>query len=182
MRKTTATYFMSLDGVVEAPENWHEPYFSDELGAALAAGLAQADTLLFGRTTYDTMAAAWPEREAAGDDGFAKTLGDARKVVVSHQPLDMTWRNSEQLEGDLIEGVTALKASSGGDIALSGSVSIVRQLIDAHLLNELHIFLDPIVLRQGMRLFDGADTPLHLQLVSADSLPNGVQHLTYSLI
>lgn len=88
MRKTVATFFMSLDGVVETPEEWHSPYFNDELGAALAAALAHADTLLFGRKTYDTMAAAWPEREAAAeaageDPGFAKTLGDLRKACRS---------------------------------------------------------------------------------------------------
>ena len=180
MRKTTATYFMSLDGVVEAPEKWHPRYFSDEMGATLAASLADADTLLFGRKTYDTMAATWPKREAAGDEGFAKTLGDARKIVVSHKRLDLTWRNSEQLDGDLIDAVATLKAASGRDIALNGSVSIARQLIDARLLDELHIFLDPLVLRRGMRLFDEADMPVHLEVLSARSFQNGVQHLVYS--
>ena len=76
-----------------------------------------------------SFAGAWPEREAAGgeDAGFAKKLGDARKIVVSHHKLEFSWRNSEQLEGDLVETVTALKNEPGGTIASSGSVSVVRR-------------------------------------------------------
>ena len=85
MAKLTASLFISLDGVVEAPETWHFPYFNDEMGEAVDAG-HDADTMLFGRTTYDSFAGAWPEREAAGgeDAVFAKLLGDMRKIVVSH--------------------------------------------------------------------------------------------------
>ena len=131
MRKITAGLFISLDGVVEAPDQWHFPYFNDEMGAAVGATFGTADTMLFGRTTYDSFAGAWPEREAAGgeDAGFAKQLGDVRKIVASRKKLAFTWRNSEQLEGDLVETVTALKNEEGGDIALSGSVSVVRQLL-----------------------------------------------------
>lgn len=184
MRKTIATFFMSLDGVVETPEEWHFPYFNEELGAALAAGLTKADTLLYGRKTYDTMAATWPEREAAAeaagqDPGFAKTLGDTRKVVVSHQPLELSWRNSEQLAGDLIEGVKALKNQSGGDIALAGSVSVVRQLLDAGLLDELELFVDPLVLHKGMRLFEDGKTQVPLRLQSSQTFETGVVHLVY---
>src|SRR5882724_8336209 len=111
MRKITADLFISLDGVVEAPDQWHFPYFNEEMGAAVDATLGAADTILFGRKTYASFAGAWPEREAAGgeDAPFAKSLGDARKIVVSSQKLGFTWRNSEQLEGDLVETVTALK-------------------------------------------------------------------------
>jgi dihydrofolate reductase len=123
MRKIIANLFISLDGVVEEPGNWHFPYFNDEMGAAVDAVLGNADTMLLGRKTYDDHAGAWPEREAAGgeDAEFAKVLGDARKIVVSRQPhLELTWRNSEQLGGDLVEGVTALKNEPGeGNIALS---------------------------------------------------------------
>src|SRR5947199_2147528 len=111
MRKIVAGLFIALDGVVENPQDWHFPYFNDEMGAAVSATLATADTILLGRKTYDTFAGAWPEREAAGGDdaGMAKALGDARKIVVSNQQLSFTWRNSEQLEGDLVDAVRALK-------------------------------------------------------------------------
>src|SRR5207302_6702228 len=115
MRKIAAGLFISLDGVVEAPDQWHFPYFNDEMGAAVAATLGAADTVLLGRKTYDSFAGAWPEREAAGgaDASMARALGDARKIVVSNQQLEFTWRNSEQLQGDLVEAVTALKDEPG---------------------------------------------------------------------
>ena len=113
--------------------DWHFPYFNDEMGAAVGELLGVADTLLLGRKTYDDHAGAWPEREAEGgeDAEFAKVLGDARKIVVTRQRLELTWRNSERLEGDLVEAVTALKNEPGGPIAISGSVSVVRQLLAA---------------------------------------------------
>jgi dihydrofolate reductase len=181
MRKITASLFISLDGVVEAPERWHFPYFNEEMGVAVEATISTADTMLVGRKSYETFAAVWPRREAAGgeDAPTAKKLGDVRKVVVSNQKLGFTWRNSEQLEGDLVEAVTALKNEPGGDIAVSGSVSIVRQLLDAGLLDELHLLVDPIAVRKGMRLFDESDTTIPLTLIKSDTFTNGVLHLVY---
>ncbi|GAB2903058.1 dihydrofolate reductase family protein [Streptomyces mayteni] len=181
MRKTSAGLFVSLDGVVEAPDQWHFPYFDDEMGAAVGATLGAAETVLLGRKTYDSFAGAWPEREAAGgeDADFARRLGDVRKVVVSRQRLEFSWRNSERLEGDFVEAVTALRNEPGGDIALSGSVSIVRQLLAHGLLDELHLFVHPIAVRHGMRLFEEADTTLPLRLLSSRAFATGVLHLVY---
>ena len=181
MRKITAGLFISLDGVVEAPDQWHFPYFSDEMGAAVDATLGASDTVLFGRKTYDSFAGAWPEREAAGgeDANFAKALGDARKIVVSTQKLEFTWRNSEQLEGDLVQTVTALKSEPGGNIALSGSISVVRQLLAAGLLGELHLLVHPIAVRKGMRLFEERETPMPLRLISSETFQTGVLNLVY---
>jgi dihydrofolate reductase len=181
MRKVIAGLFISLDGVVEAPDQWHFPYFNDEMGVAVTATLGAADTVLFGRKTYDSFAGAWPEREAAGgeDAGMAKALGDARKIVVSNRQLEFTWRNSEQLEGDLVEAVTALKQEPGGTIALSGSVSVVRQLLAAGLLDELHLLVHPIAVRKGMRLFDEGETPIPLTLLSSETFETGVLNLVY---
>jgi dihydrofolate reductase len=182
MKKITAGLFISLDGVVEAPDQWHFPYFNDEMGQAVDATLGAADTILFGRTTYDSFAGAWPEREQAGEEDapLAKKLGDTRKVVVSSRQLEFTWRNSEQLEGDLIEAVTALKNESGeGTIGMSGSVSVVRQLLAAGLLDELHLLVHPIAVRKGMRLFDEGD-PIPLKLVSSQTFKTGVLNLVYA--
>jgi len=182
MRKITAGLFSGADGVVEEPQNWHFPYFSDELGAAVGEQLGASDTILFGRKTYDSFAGAWPEREAAGGDdaGFAKALGDARKIVVSHDKLEFTWRNSEQLQGDLIEFVKELKAGEGGTIGLSGSVSVVRQLLRAGLLDELHLFIHPIAVGRGMRVWeDDLDQPLKLRLIKCDVFKNGTLHVVY---
>ena len=182
MRKITAGLFISLDGVVEAPDQWHFPYFNEEMGDAVGATLGQVDTMLFGRTTYDGFAGAWPEREAAGgeDAPFAKILGDARKIVVSSQELDLTWRNSEQLQGDLVEAVTALKNEGEGTIGMSGSVSVVRQLLAAGLLDELHLLLHPIAVRKGMRLFDEGDEAIPLELISSETFETGVLNLVYA--
>jgi dihydrofolate reductase len=182
MRKITADLFISLDGVVEAPDQWHFPYFNDEMGAAVDASLGAADTILFGRKTYDSFAGAWPEREAAGgeDAPFAKALGDARKLVVSNQQLEFSWRNSEQLQGDLVEAVTSLKNEPGGaNIAMSGSVSVVRQLLAAGLLDELHLLVHPIAVRTGTRLFDEGERPIPLTLISSETFKTGVLNLVY---
>jgi dihydrofolate reductase len=181
-RKLVANLFISLDGVVEEPGNWHFPYFNDEMGAAVDAVLGSADTMLLGRKTYDDHAGAWPEREAAGgeDAEFAKLLGDARKIVVSRQQLELTWRNSEQLEGDLVEAVTALKSEPGdGNIAISGSISVVRQLLAAGLLDELRLLVHPIAVRKGMRLFDEGEPPIPLKLLSSEAFSTGVLSLVY---
>jgi dihydrofolate reductase len=181
MRKITAGMFVSLDGVVEAPDQWHFPYFNDEMGAAVDAQLGAADTILLGRETYDSFAGAWPDREADGgeDAEFAKKLGDARKIVVSRQRLEFDWRNSEQLTGDLADAVTVLKNEPGGDIAMSGSVSVVRQLLAAGLLDELHLFVHPIAVRTGARLFDEGEA-IPLRLLSSQALKTGVLYLVYA--
>jgi dihydrofolate reductase len=181
MRKITAGLFISLDGVVEAPDQWHFPYFNEEMGAAVAAQLGAVDTMLLGRKTYDSFAGAWPDREVAGEEDadFAKKLGDARKIVVSNQQLEFTWRNSEQLQGDLVEAVTALKNEPGGEIGMSGSTSIVRQLLEAGLLDELHLLVHPLAVRNGMRLFDERDTTIPLRLLKSEIFRTGVLYLVY---
>ncbi|MFC9585027.1 dihydrofolate reductase family protein [Streptomyces yangpuensis] len=185
MRKIKAQLFISLDGVVEAPDQWHFPYFDEEMGAAVDSTLGRADTLLLGRRTYDSFAGAWPGREAAGgeDAPFAKVLGDARKIVVSNSPLDLTWRNSEQLRGGLVAGVTALKEAPDTDapVWISGSVSVVRQLVAAGVLDELNLLVHPIAVRGGMRLFEEAPTPVPLELVSAETFTTGVLNLVYAV-
>jgi dihydrofolate reductase len=180
MRKIIAGMFISLDGVVEAPDQWHFPYFNEEMGVAVGGMLDQADTMLIGRVTYDSFAGAWPDREEAGEEdaGFAKQLGDARKIVVSNQKLDFTWRNSEQLQGDFVEAVTALKSEPGGDIGMSGSPSIVRQLLEAGLLDELHLLVHPIAVRHGMQLFNAGE-PIPLKLLSSETFSTGVLYLVY---
>lgn len=182
MATIKASLFTALDGVVDpAVGNWHFPYFNEEMGAAVA-GTHDADVMLFGRVTYDSFAGAWPDREAAGGDDaeFAKQLGDLRKVVASRSPLQLTWRNSEQLEGDLIDAAAALKADpSIRQIAMSGSTSVVRQLLQAGLVDELNLFVHPATAGGGLRLFDD-DTPAqYLKLVSATPFATGVVHLVY---
>lgn len=184
MRKIKASLFISLDGVVEAPDQWHFPYFNDEMGVAVdrVMGPGKTDTLLIGRETYDSFAGAWPEREEAGGDdaAFAKHFGDVRKVVVSSQRLEFSWRNSELLQGDFVEAVAALKNEPGDThIAISGSPSVVRQLLDAGLLDELHLLVHPILVRKGKKLFDDGDS-IPLKLISSETFETGVLDLIYA--
>jgi dihydrofolate reductase len=182
MAAITASMFMALDGVVDpSVGNWHFPYYNDEMGKAVER-THDADVMLFGRVTYDSFAGAWPDREAAGDQDaeFARRLGDMRKIVVSHQLLKLTWRNSEQLQGDLVKQVAALKADpSVRRIALSGSVSLVRQLLAAGLLDELHLFVHPVLAGSGLRLFEDGGAELPLRLLSSQPFATGVLHLVY---
>ncbi len=180
MRKITAGMFISVDGVVEDPQIWHFPYFNDEMGQAVDAQLGSADTLLIGRVTYDSFAGAWPDREAAGgeDAPFAKKLGDMRKIVVTRGDQDLGWRNVERLEGDLVDFARTLKEEPGGDIGMSGSVSVVRQLMAAGVLDELHLLVHPVVVNKGMRLFDEGES-IPLKLLTSVTFENGVLHLVY---
>jgi dihydrofolate reductase len=181
MRKLVSNVFISLDGVVDGLEDWHFPFFNDEMGAAVDAVFGPADTLLLGRKTYDEHAGAWPEVEESDDEEdakFAKKLGDARKIVVSRQTSNLVWRNSEQLQGDLVEGVTALKGEPGGQIAVSGSLSVVRQLLVAGLLDELQLLVHPIAVRKGTRLFDEGES-IPLRLITSEAFTTGVLRLVY---
>jgi dihydrofolate reductase len=185
MRKITSSLFITLDGVVGREEEmsvWHFPYFSDEMGAAASGAYDDAEVILLGRVTYDSFAGAWPDREKAGeaDAEFAKRLGDMRKVVVSNRQLDFRWRNSEQLQGDLVEGVRALKDEPGdGGIVIPGSISVVRALMDAGLVDRLHLMVHPIAARTGFKLFDEGEAPIHFRLVSAQPFETGVLNLLY---
>lgn len=183
MGTIAASLFTALDGVVDpGVGDWHFPYFNEEMGGAVDR-THDADVMLFGRVTYDSFAGAWPEREVAGEEDapFAKRLGDMRKIVASRSDLEFSWRNSEQLQGDLVEAVTALKNDPSIDrIALSGSVSVVRQLLDAGLLDELHLFVHPATAGSGLRLFEPGGPDLHLKLVSSQAYDTGVVYLVYA--
>jgi dihydrofolate reductase len=184
MAKIISTLFISLDGVVEPDAaNWHVPYFDDAMGAAVNDDYDTADTLLLGRVTYDSFASAWPDREAAGgeDAAFAKILGDMRKVVASRQQLDLGWRNVELIDGDLVEAARALRDDpSVKGVLIPGSVSVVRQLMAARLIDELRLFLHPVAARRGLKLFDDGEPSHHLRLVKSEAFPTGVVRLIYT--
>jgi dihydrofolate reductase len=182
MALITASLFTALDGVVDpGVGNWHFPYFNEEMGKAVDK-THDADVMLFGRVTYESFAGAWPEREAAGEDdaSFAKRLGEMRKIVASRKPLDFAWRNSEQLQGELVKTVRALTNDPAiRRIALSGSVSVVRQLLDAGLIDEVHLFVHPAVAGSGLKLFEDGGPPRHLKLISSQPFATGVVYLVY---
>jgi len=183
MARIVSTLFISLDGVVEIDPAWHFPYFDEHMGAAVGEDYEGADVLLLGRVTYDSFAGAWPDRETAGgeDATFAAQLGDTRKVVATRGHHDLGWRNAEAVRGDLVDAVTALAAEPGVQkIVVPGSISVVRQLLAAGLLDELHLLVHPVAARHGERLFDEGDTIYPLRLLRSEAFPTGVVRLDYA--
>jgi dihydrofolate reductase len=183
MANIVSTLFLSLDGVAEIAEDWHFPYFDENMGRAVDEDYTAADVLLLGRVTYDSFAGAWPDRESAGEDdaAFAKSLGDRRKIVASRTPLDFTWRNSELIKGELVEAVTALKTDPGvQSVLIPGSISVVQQLLAAGLIDELRLLVHPVAARSGKRLFDEGNARYHLRLLKSETFPTGVVRLLYA--
>ena len=183
MAKLISTLFIAADGVAEIDPDWHFPYFDEGMGRAVGEDYDTADVLLIGRETYDSFAGAWPDREAAGgeDAPFAKQLGDVRKVVVSRQPLEFSWRSSELIDGDLVEAAAALKADAGvTGVLVPGSISVVQQLLAAGLVDELRLLVHPVAARKGRKLFDEGDTPYHLAVTATEVFPTGVIRVIYS--
>lgn len=183
MAKLISTLFISADGVAEIDPEWHFVYFDENMGRAVSEDYDTSDTLLIGRETYDSFAGAWPAREAAGEEDaiFAKQIGDLRKVVVSRQQLQFTWRNSELIGGDLIEAAAALKADPATrGVLIPGSISVVQQLLAAGLVDELRLLVHPVAARKGRKLFDEGATPYHLKVAATEVFPTGVIRVIYA--
>lgn len=180
MTTIVSTLFISLDGVAEIDPGWHFPYFDDAVGAAVGEDYAGADALILGRVTYESFAGAWPEREAAGgeDAGFAKELGDLRKIVATHGMQDLGWRAVER-SNDVVAAAKALREEGVGTVLVAGSISIVRQLLAAGQLDELRLLIHPVAVGTGERLFAEGAPMQHLSLVSAEALPTGMLRTIY---
>jgi dihydrofolate reductase len=176
MRKIIVGEFISLDGVVEAPEQWHMQYVSPEMFSIMWALSDTCDTTLLGRVTYEGFAAAFAD--APANDPIAAKMNKNARVVVSRTLESLEWENSTVLEGDLEEGVAALKAAEGRDILTTGSTSLVQALLRAGLVDELHLLIHPVTVGHGRRLFD-QEAPLTFTLDEATVLPNGVIHAVY---
>lgn len=178
MRKVTAAFFISLDGVVEAPQTWHFPYFDDEMGAAVGEAIAASDAFLLGRRTYEEWAAFWPT-EAAAESPMAGVMNETPKYVVSTTLDSVEWQNSTLLQGDLAEAVAELKAKPGKNIGMSGSATLVRSLLELGLVDELRLLVHPLVVGSGATLFENGTAPVTLELVGSRAFSTGVVDLTY---
>jgi dihydrofolate reductase len=180
--------FMSLDGVVQAPGGpeedtdggfahggWSMPYFDvDVMGPAIDNVMQRTDALLYGRRTWQNMAAAWPER--AGDP-FADAINALPKYVASRTltDADMTWNNSHLLPADDVFGaVERLKAQEGGGIQIWGSPSFARQLVERDLVDEYCLMIEPILLGGGKRVFPETGVARALELTCVQQAKSGV--------
>jgi dihydrofolate reductase len=178
MGRIVSNFFIALDGVVEAPNEWHFPYFDDAMGRVVGEGFADTRAVLMGRRLYDEWAQYWPQQ---GDDvPFASTINGLPKHVLTHRPVEgELWSNTTVIGDDAVRQVRELKDSTDGGISMSGCATTVRWLLAEGLLDELNLLVHPIAVGKGQRLFE--DTPTTpLQLLHGETLPTGVLHLRYA--
>src|SRR3954451_4011035 len=186
MSTLIVTEFVSLDGVMEAPggepgyahAGWVGDYFTDELGAYKLEEQLAADMVLLGRRTYEGFAGAWPNREGE----FAEKLNSMEKYVISTTMDRADWTNTTVISSDVGARVAALKQGDGGPILVAGSRTLVHTLLDAGLVDELHLQVFPVVLGSGMRVYPDRSEPIRLELASSSATPNGVLTQTYRLL
>lgn len=180
-RPLTAHLFASLDLVVEAPDTWHFPYVGGELLATVAREYDTATTLLLGRTTYDIFASSWPRR--GNDVPLAERLNGMEKVVLSDSLPVANWHNTRVMSshGDAVEAIRGLRHGDGGRITIAGSIGLVEALLAAGELDELLLFVHPVVVGAGRRLFDDWKAgPIPLSLASTRTIEHGVQLLSFA--
>jgi dihydrofolate reductase len=178
VRSLTAGLFASVDGVVEAPNQWQFDAFDERVGAAMSDMMSRVDTVLLGRVGYQEWSGYWP---TVSDDPFAAFINPIPKFVASRTltgPLE--WQNSQLIEGDLADFVRRLKSGDGGDIAIGGGISLVRQLLFAELLDALTLVVHPVVAGAGRHLFEPTDPTTRLKLVDGETTPAGNAILTYT--
>jgi dihydrofolate reductase len=177
MRKVTAGLFSSIDGVVEAPNEWQHA-FDPEMGAALSRMLDEQDAVLLGRVTWSEWAGYWP---TSTDEPFASWINGAQKHVAS-TTLDSTdaWAGSTLIKGELADHVADLRERNGGTIGTAGSPTLVRSLIDLGLLDELTLMISPVVAGGGRRRLFADDGPTRaFELVEAQPTSSGTIIATY---
>jgi dihydrofolate reductase len=181
MRKLIVWNLMSLDGKFEGTKPWdlafHELAWGEELEALSNEQGENAGALLFGRNTYEGMAAHWSKATGRTAD-FMNALP---KYVASSKPLDPPWRNSERLAGDVVEAVRRLKAEPGKDFYLFGSAKLMHGLLRAGLVDELRICVVPVVLGQGTPLFNDPLEQIGLTLTMTTPTKNGAVILRYDV-
>jgi dihydrofolate reductase len=190
MRKLVDIEFMSLDGVVQAPGDpkedteggfphggWQRPYFDEVFMQHAAGGMAETDAHLFGRKTYDAMAAFWPT--VGDDDPFANHLNHVTKYVASRSMTGATWEGTTVLSGDVASQVREIKEQDGGTISVLGSADLAQTLMQNDLIDEYSLAIHPILLGTGKTLFRNAEHVRKLELVDSTPTTTGVLLTTY---
>nr|WP_311132293.1 dihydrofolate reductase family protein [Nonomuraea gerenzanensis] len=165
-----------MDGVVESPDQWHFPYWNDEMGAMVQSGMDSAAGFLMGRKLYDEWSSYWTTTDA--DPEIATRFNDAPKYVVTSSLRQADWANTTIVTGDVAARLREIKERAEGDLQISGSATTVGWLLANGLLDELNLLVHPIVVGHGQRLF--TDTPTRpLKLTRNETFKTGVLHLTY---
>jgi len=178
VRKVVAVELVSVDGVMEKPEEWAFSYSNDEMEKANSTGMVASDALLMGRVTYEGMAAYWPHQQ--GGVPMVDYINSVPKYVVSttlEEPLG--WNYSTLIKGNVMEEIAELKRRPGKDITSLGSGALVGSLLKEGLLDELRLMVHPVVLGNGKRLFEDGDDRKPLELIDSRTFGTGVVYLTY---
>jgi len=189
MRNLIVSTFLTLDGVMQAPGGpgeddsggfaqggWSVNYWDDQMGQVMGDYMSRPFDLLLGRRTYDIFAAHWPHR---ADDPGAKPLNDATKYVVSRSRPTLEWSNSVLIEGDAAEGVAELKRGDGPELQVHGSGNLIQTLLRHSLIDEFRLWVFPVVIGSGKRLFADGTIPAALKLVTSTVSTTGVVIGTY---
>jgi dihydrofolate reductase len=180
VRKLVAAEHVTLDGVMEAPERWRFAYDNEELGGVVMKSFAASDALLMGRVLYEEWAAYWPEQDPEQNPIASLINGFAKYVVSDSLEEPLAWQNSTLIRGDeFAEDISDLKRQPGKDIVVSGSGALVRSLLERGLLDALQLFVHPVVLGAGKRLFAEGEERTALELTDSRTFATGVVHLTY---
>jgi dihydrofolate reductase len=191
MSKLTLTTFLTLDGVMQSPGmpeedrsggfqhgGWLVPYADGDMGRYVTEWFARAEAFLLGRKTYEIFAAYWP-RVTNPDDPIAGALNRLPKYVVSTTLDRVQWHNSTLVRGDAVKEIAKLKRQGEGELQVHGSGGLAQTLIENDLVDEYRLFLYPVVLGSGKRLFGSGAVPTSLKLLDTKRTSNGVVVNTY---
>ncbi len=176
MRKLTSFLFISLDGVVEAPNRFVRGDVFEDLLLLIGETIAEQDTVLLGRQMYDEWSVYWPN---ATIEPFATFINNTPKYVVSKTLRRMDWNQSHLLSGNLDQAISILKKQPGKTIGVHGSIGLVQSLLTAGLLDEMRFILFPAVAGQGRRLLSRDGEPIQLTLESTRPTPSGLQYMIF---
>lgn len=176
-RKVVGGYFLSLDGVAEAPDRFITAW-DDEVDASGSVLIAHQDAVILGRRSYDEWVTFWPGSDI---QPFAAFINAVPKYVATSSPLEPGWENSEVIQGDVVEFVRQLKTRPGGEIGVHGSISVARALLAAGLLDELRLVIAPTIAGEGKRLFSELP-PVQLEVVGGSVSPSGYLLVHYRVV
>ncbi|MXX47436.1 MAG: dihydrofolate reductase [Chloroflexi bacterium] len=191
MRELAILSFVTLDGVMQSPTSpeedpsggfsgggWGAPYWEEVMPQVYAEAMSEPYDLLFGRRTYDVFASHWPH--VGGDDPVAARLNGGHKYVVTRsEGHPLPWAESTRLTGDVVAGIKSLKSGDGPLIQVHGSSELIQTLLAHDLIDEFRLWVFPVVVGQGKRLFADGVAPGNLELVRTGSTRNGVVMAIY---
>lgn len=178
MRKLIVSQNVSLDGVMEAPDVWAFPYHGEDVTQVLQEDMHASDAMLFGRITYESFAAFWPH-QAEDPAGIVRHLNTTSKYVVSRTLQSVDWQNAMLIANDPLTEITNLKNKPGAQIVVTGSATLVDWLLEHDLVDEIRLFVHPLVVGNGKRLFNGPLTSKRFELVDTHTFASGVVLLRY---